>query len=141
MKTIMEAVYDTTPDNLWATVDFHQPSENIMPPIVSSVRTGEGVGARKINTLAGEGGEVSLMLVYYAPKNHAFNYVIQESPLPVANYVGEVRVTGDGEGQSKLSWCGTYDASGAPDEQADEILRGFYGAIAEKIAEIFPRVT
>jgi len=40
-----------------------------------------------------------------------------------------------------LSWCGTYDASGAPDEQADEILRGFYGAIAEKIAEIFPRVT
>ena len=78
------AVYQTSADELWNTVDFHQPSENIMPPIETSKRTGEGVGATKINSLNG-GGEVHLQLVYYSSKNRAFNYIIQSSPLPVSN--------------------------------------------------------
>ena len=47
------AVYETSPDKLWALVDFHQPSENIMPPIGKSERSGEGVGATKINSQIG----------------------------------------------------------------------------------------
>ena len=56
------AVYKTSADELWKTVDFHQPSENIMPPIETSVRAGEGLGATKVNSLKG-GGEVNLQLV------------------------------------------------------------------------------
>jgi hypothetical protein len=134
------AVYEASPDQLWGMVDFHQPSENIMPPIASSTRTGDGVGATKINTLAGGGGEVHLQLVYYEPDKRAFNYIIQDSPLPVKNYVGEVRVTDAGDGRAQLSWQGIYDSNGVTEEKADEILGGFYASIADKIGQAITRV-
>lgn len=137
MKTSVSAIYKVSADKLWDTVDFHQPSENIMPPIASSSREGEGVGATKINVLDG-GGEVHLLLVYYAPEQHAFNYTIQSSPLPVRNYVGEVRVTSLGEDRSRLTWQGTYDPEGVTEHAADEVLGGFYNAIAGRIGEIYP---
>lgn len=129
------AVYQVPADELWETVDFHQPSETIMPPIASSQRTGEGIGATKINVLQG-GGEVHLLLVYYSPKEYAFNYTIQSSPLPVKNYVGQVRVTPLGENRSELSWQGIYDPDGVSKEEAGEILGSFYNAIVQKIGEI-----
>ena len=132
------AVYGTSADELWKTIDFHQPSENIMPPIASSTRDGEGVGATKINSLNG-GGEVHLQLVYYSPENRAFNYVIQSSPLPVSNYVGEVSVESLGDNRAQLTWRGTYDANGVTAEEADNILQGFYQAIAGKIGEKFAK--
>ena len=134
----VKATYKASAAELWQAVDFHQPSENIMPPIESSKRTGEGVGALKVNMLRG-GGEVDLELVYYAPEQHAFNYIIQASPLPVKNYVGEVRVTDLGDGRSELSWQGVFQANGVSQEEADKILGGFYEAIAAKIGETFPR--
>ncbi len=130
-------VYQTSADELWSIVDFHQPSENIMPPIESSALTGKGVGATKINSLNG-GGEVHLQLVYYSPDDRAFNYVIRTSPLPVNNYVGEVRVEALGENKAQLSWQGIYDANGVAPEEADKILQGFYDAIVGKIGESFP---
>jgi hypothetical protein len=135
--TGVTAVYQVSADQLWETVDFHQPSENIMPPIASSTRAGEGVGATKVNALQG-GGEVHLLLAYYAPEEGAFNYTIQSSPLPVKNYVGVVRVTSLGDQRSELSWQGIYDPEGVSEEEADEILGGFYNAIAQKVGEIHP---
>lgn len=132
------AVYQVSADKLWETVDFHQLSENIMPPIESSTREGEGLGALKVNRLKG-GGEVHLQLVYYAPEERAFNYIIQSSPLPVSNYVGEVRVTSLGENRSELSWRGVYGPNGVSQEEADAILQGFYEAIAGRIGEIYPK--
>ena len=131
------AVYQVSADELWRTVDFHQPSENVMPPIESSKRTGNGVGATKVNTLQG-GGDVHLLLVYYSPEERAFNYTIQSSPLPVKNYVGVVRVKSLGDQRSELSWQGIYDPEGVSEEEADQILGGFYNAIAQRIGEIHP---
>lgn len=135
--TEVTAVYQVSADELWKTVDFHQPSENIMPPIASSRRTGDGLGATKINVLQG-GGEVHLLLAYYAPEDRAFNYTIQSSPLPVKNYVGEVRVRALGDKRSELSWRGVYEPDGVSKEEADGILGGFYNAITQKIGEIHP---
>lgn len=137
-NTAVTAVYQTSADELWETVDFHQPSENIMPPISSSARSGEGLGATKINTLEG-GGEVHLQLVYYSPEDHALNYVIQSSPLPISNYVGEVRVESLGDNRAQLTWRSVYEPSGVSAEEADNILKGFYEAIAGRIGEIYPR--
>lgn len=135
--TGVTAVYKVPAAELWKTVDFHQPSETIMPPIASSQRTGEGLGAKKVNTLHG-GGDVHLLLVYYAPEDHAYNYTIQSSPLPVKNYVGEVRVRPLGENRSELSWRGIYEPDGVSRAEADEALGSFYNAIAAKIGEIHP---
>ncbi|MDC1287626.1 SRPBCC family protein [Gammaproteobacteria bacterium] len=131
----VKAVYQVSADELWQTIEFHQPSENIMPPIASSKLSGNGNGATKINQLKG-GGEVHLKLVYYSPENQSFNYIIESSPLPVGNYLGEVRVRSLGANRSQLSWHGIYEPVGVPREKADEILQGFYEAIVGRIGEI-----
>ena len=53
----VKAIYQVSADQLWQMVDFHQPPENIMPPIASSTLSANGTGATKINQLQG-GGEV-----------------------------------------------------------------------------------
>jgi hypothetical protein len=135
--TAVTAVYQVSADVLWKTVDFHQPSEAIMPPIASSERVGNGIGATKTNVLQ-DGGEVHLLLVYYSPEEHAFNYTIQSSPLPVKNYVGQVRVTSLGGNRSELTWQGIYEPDDVSQEEADGILGGFYNAIVQKIGELHP---
>lgn len=132
----VSAVYEVPAAKLWKTIDFHRPSENVMPPIASSTRDGEGVGATKVNVLREGGGEVHLLLVYYEPAERAFNYTIQSSPLPVENYVGEVRVEKLGGQRSRLTWHGTYDPKGVSEGRADEVLGGFYQAIARRVGEI-----
>lgn len=127
--------YSISADELWGLVDFHQPAETIMPPIASSSVNGAGLSAIKVNQLDG-GGEVVLQLVYYSPDDRAFNYIIKDSPLPVDNYVGEVRVAATGENKSELSWSGKFTANGVSGEEASSVIQGFYESIAGRIAEI-----
>jgi Polyketide cyclase / dehydrase and lipid transport len=134
----IDVTYKAPADELWKLVEFHQPSENIMPPVESSELVGNGVGARKLAALKG-GGELELQLVYFDPKSKAFNYVIRSSPLPLKNYVGEVRVEAVGDGRSKLIWSGAFDPDGVERAKADETVQGFYESIAGRIAEKFPR--
>jgi hypothetical protein len=100
------AVYDTTPDKLWAMVDFHKPSEAIMPPIASSERNGEGIGATKTNTLGGDGGKIELQLVYFDPEAKAFNYVIRSGAA-----AGE-QLCRRSEGVGRRQWQGAAQLAG-----------------------------
>ncbi len=49
-----------------------------------------------------------------------------------------VRVESLGDQRSEFSWQGIYDPNGVSEEEADEILGGFYNAIAQKVGEIYP---
>lgn len=133
------ATYKAPADELWKLVEFHQSSEKIMPPVETSKLVGNGVGALKLNKLNG-GGELDLQLVYFDPTSMAYNYVIRSSPLPLKNYVGEVRVVDLGDGRSQLTWRGTFEPKGVEQAKADETVQGFYNSIAGRIGEILPRL-
>lgn len=132
------AIYKVSADKLWDLVEFHKPSENIMPPIESSKLTGKGVGAIKLNNLKG-GGEIVLQLVYIDPNSKAFNYVIRTSPLPLQNYVGKVRVEDLGNNRSKLTWSSVFEPKGVEEAKANEIVDGFYKSIIGRIGETFTK--
>lgn len=132
------AIYKVSADKLWDLVEFHKPSENIMPPIESSKLTGKGVGATKLNNLKG-GGELVLQLVYFSPQSKAYNYVIRTSPLPLKNYVGQVRVEDLGNNRSKLTWSSVFEPKGVEKAKADEIVDGFYKSIIGRIGETFTK--
>ncbi len=127
--------YNKSAKELFALVDFHQPSEAIMPPIASSKVEGKGVGAIKINNLKDNGGEIVLQLVHYAPEAYAFNYVIRSAPLPIKEYVGQVRVKDLADGKSQLSWQGVFKGTKVSQAEADKMIQGFLNSIADKIAQ------
>jgi hypothetical protein len=81
-------------------------------------------GKTRTLTLKG-GGTIVEALVKWDAAGKSYTYSIVESPLPVANYVSTITVSADGAG-STLTWTGKFDAKGAPDAKAQEIIKGIY---------------
>ncbi|GBU19215.1 MULTISPECIES: SRPBCC family protein [Methylobacterium] len=64
----------------------------------------------------------------------AYTYTILESPLPVSGYRSTLSVAPEGSG-SKLTWTGSFQAKGAPDAKAQEVIGGIYEAGFKGLAE------
>lgn len=89
---------------------------------------GEGVGA--VRTIAlNAGGEVIERLESLDNDAREFSYaIINDSPLPVKNYVSTVRISADGPSASQVDWSGVFEAAGAPGDQVIELIEGVYRA-------------
>jgi hypothetical protein len=81
-------------------------------------------GKTRTLTLKG-GGTIVEDLVKWDAAGKSYTYAIVNSPLPVANYVSTITVSANGTG-SALTWSGKYEAKGAPDAKAQEIVQGIY---------------
>lgn len=106
-------------------------------PAVEKCVEGEkdGVATRTL-TLAGGGGTLVESLVSRDDATMTYTYKIVDGPLPVANYQSTITVAADDDGdESKVTWTGTFDAKGAPDEKASEVISGIYDAGLKAISE------
>ena len=56
---------------------------------------------------------------------HSLSYSIVEGPLPVDNYLSHMSVAAR-DGGSTIHWSGQFNAKGAPDETAMEVIGGIY---------------
>ena len=129
-----------TPEKVWATIgafcgigDWHPAVEKC------SLSDEAGVPTRTL-TLAGGGGTLVEAEVSRDDKAMAYTYKIVDGPLPVENYSSTISVKeGDEDGESEISWKGTFDAKGAPDDKATEVVAGIYesglAALKEKSAQ------
>jgi hypothetical protein len=80
------------------------------------------------------GGQILEQQTGWDDAAHSYGYTILESPLPVQNYNSTLSVTANGSG-STLTWTGTFDAKGAPDDKAKEVIAGIYDGGLAGIAE------
>ena len=116
-----------SPDKVWALIgdfcgigDWHPAVEKC------SLSDSAGISTRTL-TLAGGGGTLVEALVSRDDAAMSYTYKIVDGPLPVANYVSTISVRdGDEPDESEVSWTGTFDAKGAPDEKATEVIAGIY---------------
>ena len=82
-------------------------------------------GSKRVNTRV-DGGRVSETILEQAERHHTFR--IDESPLPLENLVGTLRVRDDGEGACVVEWEATFDPAGIPEDDGVELVRGFFQA-------------
>lgn len=80
------------------------------------------------------GGQILEQQSAWDDAAHSYGYTIIESPLPVANYASTISVAANGSG-STITWVGNFDAKGAPDDKAKEVIAGIYDAGLAGIAE------
>jgi hypothetical protein len=100
---------------------------------------GEVLGAVRILTLAGNGGEVRERLLALDDFGHSLSYSIIESPLPIANYVAHVRLKPVTAGNhSFVEWQGDFDVLAGGDPAAISALfaDGVYGAGLARLAAL-----
>ena len=82
-------------------------------------------GKTRIDTL-GDGGRVVETILEQGERYHS--YRIDESPLPVDNLVGTVRVRDEGETACRVEWQATFEPAGIPEGEAVELVGGIFQA-------------
>lgn len=82
-------------------------------------------GKTRIDSLP-DGGRVSETMLEQGERHHT--YRIDESPLPVLNLVGTIRVRDDEDAGCVVQWDATFDAAGISEAQATELVRGIFQA-------------
>jgi len=100
-------------------------------PITAFGIEGDGVGA--VRTITMGGASVVERLEAFDANGMSLKYAIinDDCPLPVSGYSATINVTADGDDACTVEWVGTYEAKGAPEAQASEVVRGIYaGGIA-----------
>jgi len=86
-----------------------------------------GEGRRQRSLTLPDGAELVEELVSRDDDAMAYTYRILEGPLPVANYESTISVSASGDG-STIGWSGTFDAEGASDAEATDVIGGIYDA-------------
>lgn len=65
--------------------------------------------------------------------------MILKSPLPVKNYVSTLTVSPTSDGKSLVKWTSIFDANGADDAKAKEVVGGIYDAGLSKATAMLKR--
>lgn len=68
------------------------------------------------------GGTLRERLLEHSDDERYYRYAILEGPLPVRDYVGEARVTADGDDRSILTWTSTWENDPEDEQELIEIL-------------------
>ncbi len=95
-------------------------------------------GADTIRTISIPGGGVLVeRLEAHDDDAMSHTYSIVDGPLPVANYMSTIRVVPETDTSCRVEWKGSFEASGAPDDAAQKVVRGIYTAGLSALAERF----
>ena len=106
------------------------------PAAVACVLSEQGPDTIRTISIPG-GGSLVEKLEAHDDAAMSQTYSIVDGPLPVAGYVSTIRVLSDSENSCRVHWAGRFDASGAPDEVAQKVVRGIYTAGLSALAERF----
>ncbi|WP_336485936.1 SRPBCC family protein [Methylobacterium nigriterrae] len=124
LEVTKSAMIAAPPATVWKTIgtfcgigDWH--------PAVETCALSEK-GGKKVRTLSLKGGGTILEEEQSRDdRKMAYTYTILESPLPVSGYTSTIMVAPEGSG-SKVTWSGSFQAKGAPDAKAQEVIGGVY---------------
>ena len=127
LQVTKEAVINTDAATLWSLINGFGTIHSWHPGVASTVLTGNGttVGDKRELTL-GDGAKVYEALEGLDNAKMQQSYTITQSPLPVANYHSTISVSSAGDGKSNFKWTSTFEAVGAPDEEAMNAVGGIY---------------
>jgi hypothetical protein len=121
MKTTIQA----SADKVWEVVsNFGDPGRYIAA-ITGCEADGEGPGTLRTVTLEG-GAEVVERLESLDTQARTLSYSIVDSPLPLRDYVSTMTVRPVGDAACELTWASTFEAEGAPEDEARQIVEGVY---------------
>ena len=114
------------PEKVWALIgDFCSIAK--WHPVVGKCAQSQKNGAamRKLTTV--DGAVLIEKRVQYSDEGMSYTYTIIDSPLPVKDYTSTLAVMGMGNG-SMITWSGEFEAKGAPDAKAKDVIAGIYQA-------------
>lgn len=133
-KVNMSTELDVTADKVWELIGGFNTLPDWHPAVEKSELENEGT-MRKLS-LAG-GGEIIERLEKRDDNERIYSYSIINSPLPVANYTATIRVKDEGPGKCSVEWVSDFEAAGATENEAIDVITGIYQAGFDQLKKIF----
>lgn len=133
-KVSMKTDLDVAADQLWAFMGGFNALPDWHPAVDKSELQNEG--SLRILSLAG-GGEIVEKLEKYDDNERIYSYTITESPLPVKNYYAEIKVIDQGEGKSSVEWSSDFEADGAAENEALDVISDIFQAGLDNLKKIY----
>ena len=118
----MKSTINTSADVLWQSLStFYMDL-----PGIECVVEGSGVGAVRTFTLP-NGGQIVERLESLDDQARTLTYsIINDSPLPVNDYLSTMQVVDTGGRQCELTWSSTFEPRGVPEAKAQKVIGGVY---------------
>ncbi len=135
-KISMTTDLDVSADEVWKLIGGFNALPDWHPAVEKSELEEEGQ-ARKL-TLAG-GGTIIERLEKIDDDARTYSYTITDRPLPLANYVATIKVTGEGpgnEGGCKVEWSSEFEPVGGENEAMD-IVQDIYKTGLDNLKKMF----
>lgn len=118
-------------DKVWPVIsDFRGISPG--PGIDAVDFEGDGVGmTRHIKTA---NGTIVERLESLDDNAFSFSYAIinDDGPLPFSDYSSQVNLEATGDGATQVTWVGSFNSRGIPDDKAIELASGIYKNLIEQ---------
>lgn len=133
-KVDMKTDLNVSADEVWKLIGGFNTLPDWHPAIEKSELEEEG-SMRRLS-LAG-GGTVVEKLVKLDDKERIYTYSIIDSPLPVKNYEATIRVKDDGAGNTSVEWSSEFEAEGAAENEAMDVIAGIYQAGFDNLKKMF----
>jgi hypothetical protein len=125
-KTTVEAPADA----VWEIVGDFNGLGKMLDAVAKSTLQGTGVGAVRLMVLQ-DGREVEERLEKLDPQARILTYRALRTPLAVNDYVSTMTVRELGPNLSEFEWSSTFEPAGISDDEARELVEGFYVAAFE----------
>ncbi len=134
-KVNMKTQVPVSADQLWELIGQFNGIASWHPAVEKSELEEDG----KIRRLTLVGGGVIVERLQQIDDNeHLYRYSIVESPLPVADYVAEIRVHQNEEGSgSTIEWSSEFKPKDASVQQAMDAIQGIYQAGFDNLKKLF----
>jgi len=126
-------------DTVWNLIGDFGSLDKWHPGVVSETVTGTGTRAGDTRVLKlKDGGTITEQLVNRDPANRKYTYTIQDSPLPVTEYLSTLKVLPAGDNLSRVVWSATFDAAkGTSAKDAMAAVRNVYSAGFQALVKRF----
>ena len=135
-KVNMSTPLAANADNLWQAIGGFGAIADWHPAIEKADLTGETKGSVRTLHLVG-GGTITERLEEVSASERVYRYSITDSPLPISNYVAEIKVNDNGDGTSTVEWSSEFEAKGVGDNEALTTIQGIYQAGFDNLAKLY----
>lgn len=133
-KINMKTNLNVAADEVWKLIGGFNTLPDWHPAIEKSELEEDGRMRRL--SLTG-GGTIVEKLEQLDDSERVYTYSIIDSPLPVSNYTATIRVKEDGEGKTTVEWSSEFEAKGAAENEAMDVIAGIYQVGFDNLKKIF----
>ena len=135
-KVTMSTPVAMNADALWQSIGSFAAIGHWHPMMERVDTNGETKGSLRTLRLIG-GAKLVERLEEVSPTERLYRYSILESPLPISDYVSEIRVKDNGNGTSTVEWSSDFKVNSNSERDVVKTVQEVYQAGLDNLGKLY----